>query len=84
MLVGDVDAFGPALEAAGLGTIVIDRDEGPHVGPSAEGGDEVAAAAPVDAGDETGPTAGAEDPSLAGTADEPAAADASSGDDGEA
>jgi zinc protease len=27
VLVGDVDAFGPALEAAGLGRIVIDRDD---------------------------------------------------------
>ena len=27
VLVGDVDAFGPALEAAGLGRIVIERDE---------------------------------------------------------
>ena len=29
VLVGDVDAFGPALEAAGLGPIVIERDETP-------------------------------------------------------
>jgi hypothetical protein len=26
-LVGDADAFGADLEAAGLGTVVIDRDE---------------------------------------------------------
>jgi zinc protease len=74
VLVGDVDAFGPALEAAGLGTIVIDRDEGPHVPPT---GDEVTEPGPTDAGDETGPTAGAEDPSLDGSADEPTAADTS-------
>jgi predicted Zn-dependent peptidase len=80
VLVGDVDAFGPALEAAGLGTIVIDRDEGPHVGASGEADDAAAAVGPTDEGDETGPTAGAEDPSLEGTADEPAAADATSGD----
>jgi zinc protease len=82
VLVGDVDAFGPALEAAGLGTIVIDRDEGPHVGATAEADDEAAAIGPTDEGDETGPTAGAEDPSLEGTADEPAAVDASSRDGG--
>jgi zinc protease len=75
VLVGDVDAFGPALEAAGLGTLVIDRDDGPHAPPSAE--DEVAAPGPADAGDETGPTAGAEDPSLDGSADDPTAADTS-------
>ena len=80
VLVGDVDAFGPALEAAGLGTIVIDRDDGPHTGPSAESGDAAAAVGPTDEGDATGPTAGAEDPSLEGTADEPAAADTSSED----
>ena len=28
VLVGDVDAFGPALEAAGFGPIVIERDDG--------------------------------------------------------
>jgi hypothetical protein len=84
VLVGDVDAFGPALEAAGLGTIVIDRDEGPHVGATAEAEDAAAAVGPTDEGDESGPTAGAEDPSLEGTADEPAAVDASSGDGGDA
>ncbi len=71
VLVGDADAFGPALEAAGLGQIVIDRDEAPHAaGPLAES-TEVA----VDEGEETGPTAGAEDPDLPGTADDPTAAD---------
>ncbi len=72
VLVGDVDAFGPALEAAGLGTLVIDRDEGPPVAASSETAEEPG---PTDEGDEAGPTAGAEDPSLEGTADEPASAD---------
>lgn len=75
VLVGDVDAFGPALEAAGLGTLVIDRDEGPHAPPTTEDGTEEPG--PADAGDETGPTAGAEDPNLDGSADDPAAADTS-------
>ena len=38
VLVGDVDAFGPDLEAAGLGTIVIERDEAPRVGPGVDRG----------------------------------------------
>lgn len=82
VLVGDVDAIGPAVEAAGLGTLVIDRDEGPHVPPTApSASDETAAEAPGPADDEpdTGPTAGAEEPSLPGTADDPAAADAHPG-----
>jgi len=71
VLVGDVDAFGPALEAAGLGTIVIDRDEaGPASGAAIS--DEAAAVGPTDDTDETGPTAGAEDPDLPGSADAPA------------
>jgi predicted Zn-dependent peptidase len=74
VLVGDVDAFGPALEAAGLGRIVIERDEGPvAAGPI----DEVAQPGPVDDEGETGPTAGAEEPPLPGLDDTPA-------DDGEA
>ena len=75
VLVGDVDAFGPALEAAGLGTLVIDRDVAPPVAPSSEAAEEPG---PTDEGDEAGPTAGAEDPSLDGTADEPATADGTS------
>ncbi len=72
---GDVDAFGPELEAAGLGRIVIERDEVPALdGPVAE--DEAAAAvAPADAPDDLGPTAGAEEPDLPGTSDDPVAAD---------
>ena len=60
VLVGDADAFGSELEAAGLGRIVIDRDEAPHAaGPLA---DVDQAAAAVDESEETGPTAGAEIP----------------------
>lgn len=73
VLVGDVEAFGEELEAAGLGTIVIDRDDVAHAsGPLPEAPDVAAA---TDAGDAEGPTAGAEDPSLPGTADDPASAD---------
>ncbi len=81
MLVGDVDAFGPALEAAGLGAIVIDRDEGPHVaaGAAPVEGEAAETPGPTDDESDTGPTAGAEEPSLPGTADDPAAADTSSG-----
>ena len=71
VVVGDADQFGAALEAAGIGPVVVERDEGPAAtGPLPE--DEVA---PVDEEDETGPTAGAEEPNLPGTADEPAVAD---------
>ncbi len=71
VLVGDVDAFGPALEAAGLGRLVIEPDDvvGAPTAPAAE------AESAVDADDASGPTAGAEDTSLPGTADEPATAD---------
>jgi predicted Zn-dependent peptidase len=78
VLVGDIDAFGTDLEAAGLGRIVIDRDAGPHAAAPAVL-DEAAAVGPTDEGDAAGPTAGAEDPSLPGTADDPASADTSSG-----
>jgi zinc protease len=75
VLVGDVDAFGSDLEAAGLGRLVIDRDESaPQLAPDMEA---VAAAGPTDVGEEAGPTAGAEDPSLPGS-DDPGAADTSS------
>ena len=69
VLVGDVDAFGPALEAEGLGRIVIEPDD--VVGaPGASAGVAVGAAATTDPAaigatdddPETGPTAGAEDP----------------------
>jgi zinc protease len=71
VLVGDADAFGAALEAAGLGAVAIERDEGPHVlGPIPE---EPEAAA--DEAEDEGPTAGVEDPSVPGTPDDPATAD---------
>ena len=70
VVVGDADQFGAALEAAGVGPVVVERDDGPAAaGPLPE--EEVA---PVDKEDETGPTAGAEEPDLPGTADEPAVA----------
>lgn len=75
VLVGDVDAFGPALEAAGLGRIVIDRDEGAPVADSVAGEETAREPGPADEGPDTGPTAGAEEPTLPGT-DEPAGADA--------
>jgi zinc protease len=65
VLVGDVDAIGPALEAAGLGRMVIEPDD--VTGAEAP----VAAAVAVDAGPDEGPTAGTEDADLPGTADEP-------------
>jgi predicted Zn-dependent peptidase len=68
VLVGDVDAFGADLEAAGLGPIEIERDE-PLVaaGPL----DELAEPGPIDDEPETGPTAGAEEPPTAGIEDRP-------------
>jgi zinc protease len=71
VLVGDVDAFGSDLEAAGLGRLVIDRDDVPAVAQQAPAVDAAAAAGPADESDEAGPTAGAEEPSLPGS-DEPA------------
>jgi predicted Zn-dependent peptidase len=67
VLVGDVDAFGADLEGAGLGRLVIDRDDTPEAGLMAAETDEAAVAGPTDEGDEAGPTAGAEDPSLPGS-----------------
>ena len=68
VLVGDVDAFGPALEAAGLGPIEIERDDAPVAsGPL----DEVVLPGPIDDESETGPTAGAEEPAIPGLDDEP-------------
>ena len=79
VLVGDADAFGADLEAAGFGPITVERDEGP-----VEDGRDVGAAAafqPVDAGPE-GPTEGAEEPTLEGS-DDPAEAHLSSEEDKE-
>jgi predicted Zn-dependent peptidase len=68
VVVGDADAFGDALEAADVGPIVVEREEGPIAsGPLEE------PVGPVDQDDDTGPTAGAQDPDLPGTADEPSA-----------
>ncbi len=66
VLVGDVDAFGEALEAADLGRIVIERDEAPVAGGPL---DEATVPGPVDDETETGPTAGAEEPVIAGIDD---------------
>ena len=59
VLVGDADAFAPALEAAGLGRMVIERDTGPQDEGRDEGVQE--SLGPVDepAG---GPTEGSEEP----------------------
>jgi zinc protease len=67
VLVGDVDAFGAELEGAGLGRLVIDRDEVPVAAQRASEVDVAAAVGPTDEGDEAGPTAGAEEPSLPGS-----------------
>jgi hypothetical protein len=56
-----------------LGRLVIDRDE-PAAAQLAAEPEAAAAVGPTDAGDEAGPTAGAEDPDLPGS-DEPVAAD---------
>jgi len=74
VLVGDVDAFGGDLEAAGLGILVIDRDQEPVPAPLAAEGGATDEAGPTDEGDDAGPTAGAEDASLPGS-DEPTGAD---------
>ena len=68
VLVGDVDAFGEALEAAQLGRVDIERDPVPEPAPTGEP-DETPG--PVDAEGQEGPTAGAEEPQLAGDPDEP-------------
>ncbi len=68
VLVGDVDAFGAELETVGLGPIVIERDE--LVEPALPPESEAIAPGPVDQEDEEGPTAGAEEPELPGSADE--------------
>jgi zinc protease len=63
VLVGDADAFGADLEAAGLGRIVIERDDAPvEAAPS----DESEMPGPIDDEGEAGPTAGAEDADTSG------------------
>jgi zinc protease len=67
VLVGDADAFGAELEAAGLGPIVIDREDAEAVTTT---GEERESPGPVDDEAEAGPTAGAEEPTVTG-ADDP-------------
>jgi zinc protease len=80
VLVGDVDAFGPALEAEGLGRLVIEPDDVVAAGEvfAESAAAETEEVAPLDEGDDRGPTAGAEEPSLPGSSDEPAVADPAS------
>ena len=80
VLVGDMDAIGPDLEAADLGPLVIERDE--VAGAPGPLDDETTAPGPVDDEGETGPTAGAEE-TATGTDEERAAAMGGEG-DGEA
>jgi hypothetical protein len=65
VLVGDADAFGAELEAAGFGPVVVERDTVPQVDGRATGvqGD----LEPLDEGP-TGPTEGAETPQPVETA----------------
>ncbi len=73
VLVGDVDAFGADLEGAGLGRIVIERDDSMSAsedGPASDAG------AALDQGADAGPTGGAEEPELPGPSDDAAQADA--------
>jgi zinc protease len=78
VLVGDADAFGAELEAAGLGLVVVERDDGPQaLGPIPE---KVEAA--VDESDDAGPTVGAKEPEVPGTADDPVAAETTPHDEG--
>jgi predicted Zn-dependent peptidase len=73
VLVGDVDAFGSELEAAGLGRIVIERDE--IVEPPLPLETDEVVPHPVDRDDDEGPTAGAEEPELPGTTEDSLEAD---------
>lgn len=68
VLVGDADAFGAALEAEQLGTMVIERDATPEppLAPDLE-----ESLGPVDRDDQEGPTAGAEEPQLPGAPEDP-------------
>jgi len=66
VVVGDADAFAAELEEAGVGPLVIERDDGPIAsGPPLE-----EPIGPVDEEDDSGPTSGADDdssPADAGT-----------------
>ena len=70
VLVGDADAFGPALEAAGVGKVTIERDDAPAALGHAPETLEVA----IDEGEDEGPAAGAKELDLPGSTDDPAAA----------
>jgi len=61
VLVGDIDAFGEALEGAALGPIVIERDP---ASPSLLPNEPEGTPGPIDQDDQAGPTAGAEEPDL--------------------
>ncbi|HET9457886.1 MAG TPA: insulinase family protein, partial [Candidatus Limnocylindrales bacterium] len=63
VLVGDADAFGEALEAAGFGPVTIERESGPTEAASET--PPTAQAGPIDAGPE-GPTEGADEPAVEG------------------
>jgi predicted Zn-dependent peptidase len=63
VLVGDVDAFGEALEAENLGPMVIERDPIAEPQPGREPQE---APGPIDTEGQEGPTAGAEEPELSG------------------
>jgi len=73
VLVGDADQFGDALSGEGVGEVRVERDEGPRTEGPIEPSE--LEAGPVDRSDEEGPTAGAEEPELAGEAEEPAPAE---------
>jgi hypothetical protein len=69
VLVGDADKFGPELESAGFGPVVIERDHGAQDEGRATGVQDPIE--PLDQGP-TGPTEGAEDPEPEVAASEPA------------
>ena len=72
VLVGDVEAFGDALEAAGFAPFVIERDPLPEPLLASEQDEPPG---PIDKDEAEGPTAGAEEPELPGGPIEPAEAD---------
>ena len=72
VLVGDADAFGKDLEAAGFGRVVVERDEGPAMPGPIEGVEDELG--PVDQDEDVGPTEGAKEPPDEG-AEEPVDAD---------
>jgi predicted Zn-dependent peptidase len=79
VLVGDADAFGTDLEAAGFGPVAVEREAGPTMEGPAEGVEEELG--PVD-DEHLGPTAGAEAPG-SDPGEEPVDADTGSDPDSE-